>query len=145
MSEIKREDLNFILQKSDVKELKNLYDFIINEHEVKILSKPTTQTLLQPIHDPISGGEFYGGEILVTSTIVSIGNSQNKGWSMVQDVNDKLSLYISVCDGAFGAGYFVNEIINLANTTLNIIKNKQNIINQKVNSTKVNFNLMGKI
>jgi alpha-D-ribose 1-methylphosphonate 5-triphosphate synthase subunit PhnG len=139
---MKREELNFILQKSNMNKLKELYKEIKKNYKITILQSPTQQTLLQPIYDPISEGEFYGGEILVTTTVVCIGDKDNKGWAMVLDDNEKLSLYIAVCDGAYGAGYFKKEIENLVKETKKEIEKAQIIENQKVNSTKVSFDLM---
>ncbi len=139
---VQREELNFILQKADEGELKKLYKKIKEKYDVKILLAPVQQTLLQPISDPISQGEFYGGEILVTTTIVSVGNDNQKGWAMVQDDNEKISLYISVCDGAFGAGYFTKEIESLVKESKKALHVTQKSINQKVNATKVSFDLM---
>ena len=139
---IQREELNFILQHTDIKSLKELYKKIKDKHKVTVLQAPTTQTLLQPVNDPISEGKFYAGEILVTTTIVSVGNSTNKGWAMVEDENEKLSLYISVCDGAYGAGIMQYEIASLVKQTTINMKIEQHKLNQKVNATKVNFDLM---
>jgi len=139
---VKREDINFILQKADIDSLREIYESIKSKYSVKILQSPTAQTLLQPVHDPISGGEFYAGEVLVTTTIVTVADSQNRGWAMVQDDQEQLSLYISVCDGAFGAGYFIDEIETLMKQTQVKIKKLQDKINKKINSTKVNFDLM---
>ena len=139
---MKREDINFILQKADIDSLREMYKAIKRKYSVKILQAPTAQTLLQPVHDPISGGEFYVGEVLVTTTMVTIGDRQNRGWAMVQDDQEKLSLYISVCDGAFGAGYFIDEIEALVSQTQIEIQKQQEKLNQKINSTKVNFDLM---
>lgn len=139
---MKREDINFILQKADIDSLREIYESIKSKYSVKILQSPTAQTLLQPVHDPISGGEFYAGEVLVTTTIVTVADSQNRGWAMVQDDQEQLSLYISVCDGAFGAGYFIDEIETLMKQTQVKIKKLQDKINKKINSTKVNFDLM---
>lgn len=140
---MQREDINFILQRCEIQKLEELYQKIEKKHGVKVLQKPTQQTLLQPIIDPISGGEFYGGEILTTTTIVQVGeDSQNKGWAMVQDDNSELSLYISTCDGAFGAGYFIDEIETLVSKTNEQISATQKEINKKINSTKVSFDLM---
>jgi len=138
-----REDLNFVLQKSNLQKLKKIYKSIKNKYEITILQTPTQQTLLQPINDPITKGEFYGGEVLVTTTIVTVGNSKNKGWAMVMDDNEKLSLYIATCDGAFGAGYFKDDIKNLTEETQKQLEENQKKENQKINSTRVNFDLMG--
>ncbi|MDX1809664.1 MAG: phosphonate C-P lyase system protein PhnG [Sulfurospirillaceae bacterium] len=139
---MRREELNFILQKTDLSELRELYKNIKKKHVVTILQSPTQQTLLQPVYDPISNGEFYGGEILVTTTIVTVGNQSNKGWAMVLDDHEKLSLYIAVCDGAYAAGYFKDEIIKLVKDSKRKILLSQLEENKKVNSTKVSFDLM---
>jgi alpha-D-ribose 1-methylphosphonate 5-triphosphate synthase subunit PhnG len=137
-----REEINFILQKADLKKLKKLYLEIKTEHKVKVLQSPVQQTLLQPVRDPISGGEFYAGEVLVTTSIVTIGAMSHKGWAMVQDDNQKLSLYISVCDAAFGAGYFESQIRELVEKTKDCMRDEQAKLNQKINSTRVSFDLM---
>jgi alpha-D-ribose 1-methylphosphonate 5-triphosphate synthase subunit PhnG len=93
-----------------------------------------------PVKDPISGGEFYAGEVLVTSTIVEI--NKNKGWSMVQDENEQLSLYIATLDAVFENEEFKDDIIKLCKKTNKKMQEKKNILNRKVNSTRVSFDLM---
>lgn len=140
---MQREDLNFILQKAEFAALEELYNTITKELEIVVLQAPVQQTLLQPIFDPISKGEFYAGELLVTTTIIQVGNdSSSRGWAMVQDDNETLSLYIAVCDGCFGAGFFVNEIETLAAQTVQNIQKMQKELNKMVNATRVNFDLM---
>ncbi len=141
---MKREDLNYILQKADFTALEELYNKINSELKIVVLQSPVQQTLLQPIFDPISKGEFYGGEILVTTTIVQLSKGDNtyKGWAMVQDDNEKFSLYIAVCDGCFGADFFKEEIEALAAKTVQNIQKMQKESNKKVNATRVNFDLM---
>ncbi|ADG92020.1 hypothetical protein Arnit_0354 [Arcobacter nitrofigilis DSM 7299] len=138
--EIQREDLNYILQEAQLEKLEKLYKKIDNEFGVTILSNPSSQTLLVPVKDPISGGEFYAGEVLVTSTIVEV--NKNKGWSMVQDENDQLSLYIATLDAVFENKEFKDDIIKLCKKTKKQIQEKKNILNKKVNSTRVSFDLM---
>lgn len=137
---MKREDLNYILQHVELETLKKLYKKIDKTFGVHVVSKPSSQTLLVPIKDPISGGEFYAGEVLVTSTIVEI--NKNKGWSMVQDDNEKLSLYIACCDAVFNTIEFSEEIKNLCNKIKSNLQKQEKILNKKVNSTRVNFDLM---
>jgi alpha-D-ribose 1-methylphosphonate 5-triphosphate synthase subunit PhnG len=137
---MQREELNFVLQHSDLTKLESLYQKIDKAHGVTVVNQPTSQTLLVPIKDPISGGEFYAGEVLVTSSIVSVNNAQ--GWAMVQDDNEKLSLYIASIDAVFESCEFEDEITELYQETLQTIEKEKAIINQKVNSTKVSFDLM---
>ncbi|QOG12343.1 phosphonate C-P lyase system protein PhnG [Arcobacter sp. FWKO B] len=135
-----REDLNFLLQKVEIKELEKLYKKIDKSLGVNIINQPTSQTLLVPIKDPISGGEFYAGEALVTSCIVEVNKAQ--GWSMVQDDNDELSLYIATIDAVFESGVFQKDIEKLYTKTIVSINNYQKQLNKKVNSTRVSFDLM---
>jgi alpha-D-ribose 1-methylphosphonate 5-triphosphate synthase subunit PhnG len=137
---MQREELNFVLQYCDLEKLELLYKKIDTTFGVTVINQPTSQTLLVPIKDPISGGEFYAGEVLVTSAIVSVNNSQ--GWAMVQDDNEKLSLYIASIDAVFESKRFEDEINELYEETLKIIEKEKAILNQKVNSTKVSFDLM---
>ncbi len=138
--EIQREDLNYILQQAPLEKLEKLYRKVDESFGVTVLSQPSSQTLLVPVKDPISGGEFYAGEVLVTSTIVEV--NKNKGWSMVQDENEQLSLYIASLDAVFEEKDFKNEIITLCLETNNYIQEQKNILNKKVNSTRVSFDLM---
>lgn len=137
---IQREDLNYILQQTPLEILEKLYKEIDNRFGVTVLSQPSSQTLLVPVKDPVSGGEFYAGEVLVTSTIVEV--NKNKGWSMVQDENEQLSLYMATIDAVFEEEIFKNEIITLCTNTNKNIEEQKSMLNKKVNSTKVSFDLM---
>lgn len=138
--EIQREDLNYILQEAQIEKLEKLYKKIDKKLGITILSNPSSQTLLVPVKDPISGGEFYAGEVLVTSTIVEI--NKNKGWSMVQDENVQLSLYIATLDAVFENEEFKDDIIKLCKKTNKKMQERKNILNKRVNSTRVSFDLM---
>jgi len=138
---IQREDLNYILQQVPIDILENIYKKVDTKFDITILSQPSSQTLLIPVKDPISGGEFYAGEVLVTSTIVEV--NKNKGWSMVQDENEKLSFFIATLDAVFEQDIELKEeIITLCIKTKKYIEEEKNILNKKVNSTRVNFDLM---
>ena len=137
---IQREDLNYILQQASLVTLENIYKKIDTKFGITVLSQPSSQTLLVPVKDPISDGEFYAGEVLVTSTIVEV--NKNKGWSMVQDENEQLSLYLASLDAVFEEKDFKNEIITLCLETNNYIQEQKNILNKKVNATRVSFDLM---
>jgi alpha-D-ribose 1-methylphosphonate 5-triphosphate synthase subunit PhnG len=137
---MKREDINNFAQLVKIEELKKLYEKIDEKYGVKVLSAPTEQTLLVPVKDPISNGSFYAGEVLVTSTIVQVENT--KGWSMVMDSNEELSLYIASLDACFDANIYVDEITNILENAKNDNEEKNRKTNQKVNSTRVSFDLL---
>lgn len=137
---MKRENINYFAQLVKIEELKKLYEKIDENHGVKILTAPTEQTLLVPVKDPISNGSFYAGEVLVTSTIVQVKDT--KGWAMVMDSNEELSLYIASVDACFEANIYKEEIINILEKAKNENDIKNRIINQKVNSTRVSFDLL---
>lgn len=137
---MKREDVNSLAQLVAKAELKKLYTKINEKHTIKVLTAPTEQTLLVPVKDPISGGEFYAGEVLVTSTIVSVDDI--KGWSMVMDSNNKLSLYTAVLDASFEANIFKDEIKTLLKSAKKAEEKSNKEQNKKVNSTRVSFDLM---
>lgn len=137
---MKREDVNSLAQLVKKEELKKLYKKINEKHSIKVLTAPTEQTLLVPVKDPISGGEFYAGEVLVTSTIVSVDDV--KGWSMVMDSNEKLSLYTAVLDASYEANIFKDEIKSILKDAKKSEEKKNKEENKKVNSTRVSFDLM---
>ena len=137
---MKREDINSFAQLVKIEELKKLYEKIDENHGVKILTAPTEQTLLVPVKDPISNGSFYAGEVLVTSTIVQVKDT--KGWAMVMDSNEELSLYIATLDACFEANIYKDEITNILEKAKNKDEEKNTKINQKVNSTRVSFDLL---
>jgi len=137
---MKREEINDLAQLVQIEKLEKLYKKIEENHKVKILTQATEQTLLVPVKDPISNGNFYAGEVLVTSTIVQI--EQTKGWSMVMDLNEEVSLYTAVLDASFEANICKEEIESLLIDAKNIKEEKIKKTNKKVNSTRVSFDLM---
>lgn len=137
---MKREEINDLAQLVQIEKLEKLYKKIEESHKVKILTQPTEQTLLVPVKDPISGGSFYAGEVLVTSTIVQV--EQTKGWSMVMDLNEEVSLYTAVLDASFEADICKEEIKSLLIEAKNINEENSKKTNRKVNSTRVSFDLM---
>ncbi len=137
---MKREELNYIFQHAKLEDIKQLHKKIDKKYGVVVINKPTSQTLLVPVKDPISQGEFYAGEALVTSTIVEV--NKQKGWSMVQDDNEKISLYIATIDAVFDSKEFENEIKEIYEQTTKKLEKKRKQLNQKVNSTRVSFDLM---
>lgn len=137
---MKREDINSLAQLVKIEELKKLYEKIDEEYGVKVLTASTEQTLLVPVKDPISNGSFYAGEVLVTSTIVEV--NKTKGWAMIMDSNNELSLYVATLDACFESNIYKDEIINILENAKNENDEKNKIINQKVNSTRVSFDLL---
>ncbi len=137
---MQREEINFVFQHVEFEELEKLYKKIDEQVGVSIVNQPTSQTLLVPIKDPISGGEFYAGEALVTSCIVKVDKEQ--GWAMVQDDNELLSLYIAAIDAVFESGEFKSDIENLYIQAKQKLELQSKQLNQKVNSTRVSFDLM---
>lgn len=137
---MKREEINDFAQLVEIEKLESLYKKIDENHKVQVLTAPTEQTLLVPVKDPISGSDFYAGEVLVTSTIVQV--EATKGWSMVMDSNEDLSLFTAVIDAAFDANIFKEEIISLLEDAQNTAILKEEKKNQKVNATRVSFDLM---
>jgi len=123
-----------------IDELEQLYKKIDKNYKVQVLTAPTEQTLLVPVKDPISGSEFYAGEVLVTSTIVQV--EETKGWSMVMDTNEELSLFTAVLDAAYEANIFKDEIVSTLTQAAKVELSKKENENQKVNATRVSFDLM---
>jgi len=137
---MKREDVNSLSQLVQIEKLEELYKKIDNKFNVKVLTAPTEQTLLVPVKDPISGSDFYAGEVLVTSTIVQVENT--KGLSMVIDSNEELSLFTAVLDASFEANIFKDEIVSILEEAKAFDIKKKEKENQKVNATRVSFDLM---
>jgi len=135
-----RRDINFVLQNSEITNLKNVYEKIKAEQSIKVMQEPDTQTLLLPVKDPISEGEFYAGEVLVTTTTVEVNGS--KGWAMVMDDNSELSMMIAVIDGCFASGLYIDTIKRLFSAADTNICESRKENNQMTNATKVNFELM---
>lgn len=135
-----REELNFFIQKSPFMERNELRVQIEKQATVALIQKPSPQTLLVPVKDPINGGEFLGGEVLVTSSIVQVDGVN--GWAMVMDDNPELAQTVAIIDGAYAAGIFVDAIQALCQ------KGRQYVLDEKekerldVTGTKVEFDLL---
>ncbi len=137
---LSREDLNDILQHADDKEVHALATMIRTETEVRPLQHPTSQTLLVPVHDPISGNSFYGGEMLATAAVVEVAGKN--GWAMVMDDNAELALDIATVDGAWAAGLYHKEIHALLLKTAVERVRKQQQDGSRTADTKVKFDQM---
>lgn len=137
---MEREHLNFYLQQADGTELAALCTRIEAEAEVELLRKPTAQTLLVPVHDPVNGGSFIGGEVLVTSAIVQV--NAVGGWAMVMDDNPTLAVSVATLDAAFAAGIRIDEIVLLALRSKDLHDRKVSARNSRVRGTKVAFDLL---
>ena len=72
---MKREDLNFFMQQVPAGELAELRQRIEERAAVRCVQQPTAQTLLVPVRDPVTGGAFLAGEVLVPSAIVTVDGS----------------------------------------------------------------------
>ncbi len=137
---MKREALNYTFQQSKRSAIEALFRKIEKQYPIKILQQPTAQTLLQPVIDPVSKSPFYAGEILVTSSIVQIENA--KGWAMVMDDDEELSLMIATLDACFEAGLFYEEMHMLYAKTEHKMAKELAKSNQCAHATKVSFDLM---
>lgn len=137
---MEREQLNYYLQQVPQEMLDALCQQIETEEKVELIQKPTPQTLMVPVRDPINQGSFLSGEVLVTSAIVQV-NAVN-GWSMVMDSQDTKAIAIALLDGAFAADIRRTEIIDLALFG----KEDQEIStceeNNRINATRVSFDLL---
>lgn len=137
---LSREDLNDILQHADDKEVHALATMIRTAAEVRPLQHPTSQTLLVPVHDPISGNSFYCGEILATAAVVEVAGKS--GWAMVMDDKAELALDIATLDGAWAADLHQKEIHALLVKTAVERTRKQQQDRSRTASTRVNFDRM---
>lgn len=137
---MQREEINYIFQHADISALRGLFKKVETAYCVEVLQKPSSQTLLQPIIDPISQSRFYGGEILVTSSIVQV--ETHKGWSMVMDDNEELALMIATLDACYAGEIFLEEMDFIYTQTVKKLQQKRETLNQKINSTRVSFDLM---
>lgn len=137
---MEREELNFLMQKAPADEVRQLCREIESKATIQHIQKPTPQTLLVPVKDPINGGEFLGGEVLVTSAIVTV-NGDN-GWAMVMDDNPELATSLAIIDGAFGAGICEQQITHIAELGLQSYQNEKEVVNGQVATTRVAFDLL---
>lgn len=137
---MEREQLNFFLQQADDRELTALCVRIEEEAEVELLQKPTAQTLLVPVRDPVNGGSFIGGEVLVTSAVVHV--NEVGGWAMVMDDNPPLAVSVATLDAAFAAKVRMDEIVRLALQGRDRHEQEMSERNYRVKCTKVAFDLL---
>lgn len=137
---MEREQLNYYLQQVSQDHLNILCRNIEKTHQVELIQKPTHQTLLVPVHDPINKGSFFAGEVLVTSAIVQVNSIS--GWSMVMDENSELAVSVALLDGAFAADVQKEAIIALALQGKKIADQEQARQNARIHATRVSFDLL---
>lgn len=144
---VKREDLNFYLQNVSLKVLEDLEQEICQNVRCEILQSPSEQTLMLPVKDPISEGEFYGGEILVCTTYVQLHKDKqsSQGFAMVLDCNQGISRCIAVMDAYVGLNLgdaLTQKIYNLVQQAKQEKEAQEAQRNKKVDATRVQFELM---
>lgn len=137
---MEREELNFLMQQSPALEVSRLCREIEDRASVQMIQKPTPQTLLVPVQDPINGREFLGGEVLVTSAIVHVDG--NNGWAMVMDDNPEMAIHLAIIDGAFAAGICVEEIVSIGEQGRQAYHSEKEKLNEQVAGTRVAFDLL---
>jgi len=137
---MEREELNFLMQKSPSHDVSHLCREIEDRATVQMIQKPTPQTLLVPVRDPVNGGLFLGGEVLVTSTIVHVDG--NNGWAMVMDDNPEMATNLAIIDGAFAAGVCIEEIVSLGEQARQTYNSEKEKIREQVAETRVAFDLL---
>jgi len=137
---MEREQLNYYLQHTDGKDIDSIQTSIEEQATVELIQKPTAQTLLVPVQDPITGGTFYGGEVLVTSAIAKVDGIN--GWAMVLDDTPQRAVSIAVLDAAFAAGILQQEIIALGLQGKEKLDQEQSKLNGNVQATRVAFDLL---
>lgn len=137
---MEREELNFFMQKSPAQNISNLCRAIRERASVEQIQKPTPQTLLVPVRDPINGGTFLGGEVLVTSAITQVND--NNGWAMVMDDNPQLAADLAIIDGAFAGGICTDEIIHIAKQGQQAYEEEKARVNAQIAETRVAFDLL---
>ena len=142
---MQREDLNFYLQYAALSDLQVLSAKL--DSKIEVIQAPTAQTLLLPVKDPISQGEFYGGEVLVTTTLVRLerGGKHSDGFAMVLDDNEEYSYHIALLDAYVGFGEqdaLSQAIFALTQKAKEAKQKAQEEQNQKIDSTRVQFEIM---
>ncbi len=137
---MERESLNFYMQQADPKALSEICQSVERCAAVALLQEPTVQTLLVPVADPVTGGSFYSGEVLVTSAIAQVGTG--KGWAMVLDENPELAAKIAILDAAFAAGVEREAVVALMEHGKKRYEQKARELAGQVEATRVSFDLM---
>ncbi len=137
---MEREHLNYYLQQLAKDELDQLCAAVEAEADVEIIQKPTSQTLMIPVRDPINDGSFFSGEVLVSSAIAKVNGIS--GWSMVMDAAAEKAASVALLDGAYAAGIRTEEITKFALIGKERLEAQQAQQNTKINATRVAFDLL---
>lgn len=137
---MKRENHNFFLQQAEQDQIYALCQQIKCRADVQVIQRPTAQTLMLPVEDPVNRGSFYGGEVLVSSAIARVNDVD--GWAMVMDENPVSALSLAILDAAWAAGVEKKSIGKLVHQGE---KRHKQIIKKNetdIRATRVSFDLM---
>lgn len=137
---MEREALNHYLQQVSAERLQGECRAIEQCADVEFIGRPATQTMLVPVRDPINGGVFFAGEVLVTSCVVKVNSVP--GWSMVMDDQPELAGLVATLDAAFAAGLRTMEITTLAKEGSRVLAKRSGAMNRRTNGTRVSFDLL---
>ncbi|MEE4315132.1 MAG: phosphonate C-P lyase system protein PhnG [Desulfofustis sp.] len=137
---MEREALNYYLQHVPIEQLQDECGAVAGCAHVEFIGKATPQTLLVPARDPITGGTFFAGEVLVTSCIVRV--NEVPGWAMVMDDRPELAGLVATLDAAFAAGIRIAEITALAGNGSRVLAQHNSEMNRRTSATRVSFDLL---
>ncbi len=137
---MEREALNYYLQHVPIEQLQDECGAVAGCAHVEFVGKATPQTLLVPVRDPITGGTFFAGEVLVTSCIVRV--NEVPGWAMVMDDRPELAGLVATLDAAFAAGIRIAEITALAGNGSRVLAQNNSEMNRRSSATRVSFDLL---
>ncbi|MCB2173907.1 phosphonate C-P lyase system protein PhnG [bacterium] len=137
---MEREALNYYLQHVPLEQLQDECATVATGADVEFVGKPTPQTVLVPVRDPITGSTFFAGEVLVTSCVVKVNTVP--GWAMVMDDRPGLAGFVATLDAAFAAGIRSEEITALAEIGCRNLAQQNSTMNRRTNATRVSFDLL---
>lgn len=130
-----------VLAEADVAVLRRLADAVAAASDVEVLQPPTGGLVHMQVRDPVQGGPFYLGEVLVTECRVAVGGVN--GFGCVLGDDPERALCAAVIDAALEAGHPLAAEIGAALEEEAARQARRKAVEHSlVQRTRVNFEIM---
>ncbi|HXX39894.1 MAG TPA: phosphonate C-P lyase system protein PhnG [bacterium] len=92
-----------IFAEAELAVLERWADAILAESDVRILKHPSNDLVMMEVHDPITDGAFFLGEVLIQECRVMVGDVPGYGYALGTDASR--ALCSAILDAALSGGH----------------------------------------
>jgi alpha-D-ribose 1-methylphosphonate 5-triphosphate synthase subunit PhnG len=101
-----------VFAEADLGVLERWSDAVLSEADVRVVQQPSSELAMMQVRDPVSGGLFFLGEVLMQVCRVTIGDVAGCGYALGSDA--PRALCAAILDAALNAHHRLSDGIAAA-------------------------------